>query len=314
MTKSLKLSLREVRLVVRYNTWHFFIKLLALCITLSPFKASLIGFAARVRATFYFIFKYKKHKKITEIRKFAQHCGSNLPKWLFVYKFLVQRETDNLWCLLFHEVPNQLQKYISITNKELLENALTSKKGAVLLGMHYGPAFTRFLLKRENIHIKTLILSNHFKNLEKYQSKIIKPLILKKDKFSEDNENYIEAVKYERKLITSLKEGIPVMIYADFIGPYKKGITENFLGLPMEISSFPFKLALKYNVPVFLCSYKKALKGVYDLSFVKIEDFNSPEEGVHKYLGLLERKILEYPFMWEYVPDFLSWFSIPQSK
>ncbi len=307
MIKTLKLSLREARFVIKYNIWHFFIKLLALCIILFPFKASLISFVAYVRATFYFIFKYKKHKKIIEIKKFAQHCGNNLPKWLYVYKFLVQRETDNLWCLLFHEVPNQLQKYISITNKELLEKALTSKKGAVLLGMHYGPAFTRFLLKRENIHIKTLILNNHFKNLKKYHSKILKPLVLKKDKFSADNENYIEAVKDERKLITALKEGFPVMIYIDFIGAYKKGIEDNFLGLPMEISSFPFKLALKYNVPVFLCSYKKPLKGAYELSFVKIEDFGSPEEGVHKYLGLIERKILVYPFMWEYVPDFLNW-------
>lgn len=68
-----------------------------------------------------------------------------------------------------------------------------------------------------------------------------------------------------------------------------------------------FRLALKYDIPIFFCLFRNVRQGGYRMDFIPSGQYSSPEEGFRRYLSHLQSQIEEYPFMWNMIPRFFEW-------
>lgn len=242
------------------------------------------------------------------IAGFARQTNSNLPVLLYILKYFVQKKTDLIWELGLYEAPSVLEKYFMVENREMLEQAARKGKGAVIVGAHYGPRLYRLMLQKININVRTLVSHGTFRNPKDTSNLGIRFLISKKALFLRNSQHTLASNRSEKEFVRHLRQGGVVGIFIDVPRQHQGGVVTEYFGFPMRFNYFPFKLALRYNAPVFFCFFDKVKDGGYRLCFVPSGDFLTPDEGVKKYATFLHTQITAYPFMWGTLPKFSRWF------
>lgn len=242
------------------------------------------------------------------IINFAKHTGSTMPGWIYVLRYYLQNGLDKTWTHIYYEAAPSLGKYIRFENWEILEKTIAEGKGAILLGAHYGPGLSGFLLNEMNIKFKQLVGKDAYIRWENDFKLGIKPLISKRNMFLRDSNKFIMTKKSEKEFIRHLKSGEAVIMQIDVLSRTKREKPVDFFNIPTRFYYFPFKLALRYEIPVYFVFFKKDQHGGYRYCIAPFGDFSTQEEGVMKYASFFQSLITSYPFMWYFVPDFFDWF------
>ncbi|MFA6056046.1 MAG: hypothetical protein WC769_11810 [Thermodesulfovibrionales bacterium] len=241
------------------------------------------------------------------ITRFARHIGSPLPALLYLVKYFTQQGKDGVWGYVFCEAPSVLDQYVTTWNAEALRNALAGGKGAIVLGAHYGPALNSYMLYRMHFNLKILFAKEYVMHLYNAGTLVLKPFRSKKVMFLNDSGVVLVSRKQEKHLVSHVKKGGLIALTLDFPGPTRKDATVSLFGLSICPHVFPFRLALKYEIPVFFYLFNNMKHGGYRLDFIPIGEYSTPEEGFRRYLSRLQAQIEEYPFMWSTIPHFFEW-------
>lgn len=287
--------------VFKLVIWHFKLsgrKIFGLIIRYTPYKVLVI----EIVSVFVGIFvMWRRLGQQQEISAFAKYIGSRIPGRLFYLKYYFQQVRDKLWEIAYFEATESLKKYFLIEGTQELYRALKEGKGAILVGPHYGPTLYSFQFRQMNIDFKIASVKIFFNKLNELSKLGIK--------FSNHKLIHIlseTATSSEKELVRHLKEKQgAIVIHADVMQKGNRGCVDvNMFGHWIKFSYFPFKLALKYDTPVFFFSFKKISKGGYSLNFVPIDSFSTPEEGVYKFASCLEAQLKLNPYPWDFVPHF----------
>lgn len=287
------------------NLKFLMIKITGFIIRIAPFKVHLLDTLGFFLGLIDMCLQSKKWKAIAD---FTRQSGSTLPGCLFLIKCFVQRGKDKIWSRIVWEVPNFPKKYILFENKDLLDKTIKDGKGAILVGAHYGPMFFSYFFREINYNFKIIVGKGVLKNLHNSLVLGINSLIVKRELFLKDSQSYVMAKpsRSEKEIAPHIKKGGVFLIINDRHFKCNENDNTGFFGFPGRFSYFPFRLGLKYNVPVFFCFFNRAQNGGYCLKFSPSGDFKTPEEGVKKYASFLQKQITTYPFMWN-MNLFLKW-------
>lgn len=241
------------------------------------------------------------------ISRFAQHTGSRLPALLYIAKYFVQQGKDGVWGYVFCEAPSVLDQYITVQNLGAMKQALARGKGAIVLGAHYGPVLHTYMLHRMHFKVKTLFNKNFATQLRNAGTLVLKPLRSKKILFLNESGVVLLSREEEKFLFDHVRNGGVAKMDIDYPGPSRNDGTAPFLGVSISPHLFPFRLALKYGIPVFFSFFSKNKHGTYTMNFIPSGEYSDPEEGFRRYLVRLQAQIEEYPFMWGLIPYFFKW-------
>ena len=284
----------------RLTTTFILFRLVAIVIRIIPFPLVIIRIVSHL-AVSVLILDLKNWRNIV---RFFDHIGGSCPRWKSVYKYYQEHSFSKIWCFMLYEVPSLWGKDVSMRELEPLKDVIGSGKGAILLGSHYGPWIANFLLAKANIVSRPYVA--------KYMTK--------RSKATLRNRNSLEFLKSryhrftggldyiytgsEREMIQHLKDGGIIMFYNDIIFSERDTfIPFVFLGIQVRFSEFPFRVALKYDVPILYFNTIKLQSGAYQLKVVEFNTFSSPLEGLGQYVSYLERDILKNPYPWGFLNE-----------
>jgi lauroyl/myristoyl acyltransferase len=195
-----------------------------------------------------------------------------------------------------------------------MKEALARGKGAIVLGAHYGPVLCTYMLDRLHFDVKTLVDKRLVTHLHNAGTLVLKPLRSKKIQFLNESGVVLVSREEEKYLFDHVKKGGMVKMDIDYPGPPRNAGTAPFLGISITPHLFPFRLALKYDIPVFFCFFNKNRYGAYIMNFIPSGEYSTPEEGFRRYLFRLQTQIEEYPFMWFMIPQFFKWSNTEKIK
>ncbi len=286
------------------NVKFLAIRLIAISVSVIPFKAFLLNSLGSVVGLFLMLLRIGQWKAI---KWFARHTGSPLPALLYIVKYFVQQGRDGVWGYVFCEAPYALDKYIIMQNMEAVEHALEGRKGAIVLAAHYGPELYTYMLNRMHFNVKTLADKKFVMQLHDAETLVLEPLRSKRIMFLNKSGVLLVSREEEKYLFDHVKNGGMVKMEIDYPGPSRNTGTAPFLGISIRPHLFPFRLALKYDIPVFFCFFNKNKSGAYIMNFIPSGEYSTPEEGFRQYLSSLQAQIEECPFMWGMIPLFFEW-------
>jgi len=286
------------------NVKFLAIRLLGILVRVVPFKAFFLNSSGMIIGLFLMFLRIDQWRAI---KRFARHTGSPLPSLLYIVKYFVQQGKDGVWGYVFCEAPSVLDQYVTTQNREAVKDALAEGKGAILLGAHYGPAFYAYILNRMHFDVKGLFDKYFVRQLHNAGTLVLKPLRSEKVMFLNNSGVVLVSHKNEKHLVEHVRKGGSVVTDIDFPGPAGQGETIPFFRLSICPHVFLFRLALKYDIPIFFCLFRNVRQGGYRMDFIPSGQYSTPEEGFRRYLSRLQSQIEEYPFMWNMIPRFFEW-------
>ena len=300
-------TVRSIYLRVTYNLKLLRIKARGLLIRIVPCKVFFIETIATIHGLISLFTKFNQWKTIA---KFAKHTGSVIPGWLYVIKYFIQRGRDNIWGVVYCEAGPGIKKYFTVDKRNLIGEAVGEGKGTILVGAHLGPSLYAIMFNEINLDVRMLASKEFTKYLDEASALGMKFLISNKVKILKDSKLILMAWTSGKEFVKHLKAGGVVAMHIDFPSHQKnEGMVSDFFGMPMRFNYFPFKLSLTYNAPVIFYYFSKNKNGGYKLSFSPCGNFRTPEEGIKKYSSFFQKQIISNPFIWNELPEFLSWFT-----
>lgn len=187
----------------------------------------------------------------------------------------------------------EMQRHLSITNPELLDGYYKNGQSVIFLSGHYANwEWVSFIVEKSlNYHMS--VVYKKLKN--KYFDRLIKRT---RNKFGV---SFIETKLFYPEILKNRKEGI-IQAYG-FLSdqsPKKKLIKhyDHFMGVEVPVIIGPETIARKLNYPVFYFRTERVRRGVYQSTFVLLEE--KPKEVplyqlTRKYLNELEGQIHKAP-------------------
>jgi len=286
------------------NVKFLFIRLISISVSVVPFRAFVLNSFGSVIGLFLMFLGIGQWRAI---KRFARHTACPTPALLYIAKYFVQQGKDGVWGYVFCEAPSVLDEYITMQNVEAIKQALARGKGAIVLGAHYGPVLCTYMLDRMHFNVKTLVDKRFVTQLHDAGTLVLKPLRSKKVVFLNESGVVLVSREEEKYLFDHVKKGGMVKMDIDYPGPQKNAERVPFLGISISPHLFPFRLALKYDIPIFFCFFNKNKYGTYIMNFIRSAEYSTPEEGFRQYLSRLQAQIEECPFMWGMIPLFFEW-------
>lgn len=240
-----------------------------------------------------------RRRKWKNVRSFTKYCGNPARPWRFLLHFFCQAGILRIWANLAYEFPERF-RLEDMARLAELKDAFRERRGAILLGAHYGPVTENLILRREDMKV-TQLVSRIMTDRRKFMSQA---LLSRQVRFF-DLEMKAVPCGSEVSLIRALRNGELIGMFID----NPAGISESpveFLGKQLRLSRFPFKLSLRYGSPLFVMLAERDRKDGYIYRLTRLS-FSTVEEGLNKYLALLEKNIRCDPFLWSSLPDFMEW-------
>lgn len=277
-------------------------KITAGAVRLAPCKICAIELLTCVVALESFLLSLRA-RPWRDIAGFAKLTGATDAGWRFLWRQVLGQARRKVWTSLYYELPDQLDKYISLEGLSQLEDAIQQGQGAVLLGAHYGPRLTTFLLQRQGIDVRPLIAQQSIERMQYFRS-LPRLVSTRRVAFFCNEMRPFASRRSERDLVRHVKKGNVVFIAIDM--PFETGALVRLFGQPMKLPYFPFKVAQRYEAPVFHCFFETAPSGGYTLRITPAGDFSTPEEGAADYARHLEKQVRSYPHSWDSIPSFMK--------
>lgn len=307
LVSSMVIRQRGDRMVVRvkYSTarWlninlkNLAIRSLGLAVMVLPFKLLTIGFLGHILGIISFFLNMAEWNAIA---RFRRQIHSSVPRVPFLLKHYLQHGKDSLWSNLYFEARPLYDRYITIEGAPLVKAAIANGNGVIILGAHNGPALISVLFQRLSSNVKHLVAQSWSDYIERVKKWGVPILIRRRTAFQLSRpEDYPVHLKAEKSLVRHCRAGGILNMVIDRPPP-RGGVSVEMLGEATTISAFPFKLSLKHDIPTFFYYYRNIKNGGYQLCFQFIEQFSNPEEGISMYLEMLQKQVLDYPYMWDH--------------
>ena len=289
--------------ILRLNLEFLIIRIFALSIKILPFKGFIIDTAGLVYGLSLLPFRADLREKTIRFKKLSGHPG---PVWLYLLRCFIRQGRNKAWTDAFFETGLSVQDHIKSENMEMLEEAIKRGRGAVILGAHYGPEVSSLTLSKV-VADHTWLVAAEFEECMQDSSTLVRgPLVSNKTRFYSKDRRILVSERSEKELVKRLKGGGSIYICLDYFRNSPKGVVTDFFGLPVRFSYFPFKLALKYDAPVFFNFTSRDELGKFVVRLSPAAPFETPEEGVKLYCKALERMVMSDPFMWRKMKDLFA--------
>lgn len=239
------------------------------------------------------------------IAAFGRMTKSGLPSWRYVVNYFFQRGIDTV----LEFVPDILAGHTEIKGLQALKDAAGRGRGVILIGMHYGPMLYGYLFRGMGIELRPFVSRQFVRVLRDGTEHVLPYLRSPQYRFWEEIRESLIPTRSERDVVRHVRSGGVVSMYIDFPIPRADGATVRFLGIPLRISLFPFRLSAAGSVPVFFYAFHRKGPGAYCLEILPAGDFTDPSEGARRYAAFMEEQVRSCPFMWRLTPYFSGWIS-----
>ena len=241
--------------------------------------------------TFWYIYRYRA--KIRNIAKYKKTINHSQQDIIFILNCFISESYSRMFPHLLAENPGKYMKYVCIEGKEYVRRLIDNDTGVILISGHFGPKFRSILFKEVfGIEVSTFV------NAE-YKNKVCNDPA----KLYKINSSFPHYTTGEEN---NFQEGLLKREWINFLNdvPVKKRDSNNqtLFGKNIYLSELPFKIALKYNVPIlFVGTTRNKLQ--YTVSILPIDEFKTPKEGLRKYIALVAKLLRNDPYASMYIAD-----------
>lgn len=228
--------------------------------------------------------------------RMAMVLNPNASAWPYLFKFAAQTGRDIAWGAMYFEAGESLRRYVDVDGLEMVHKAVDAGKGALLIGAHYGPSLGSAKLHQMGFAVRPLA-GGH--NVRRYQAAArLRPKWLadKKSIFMAGEVSAMAFPANGKRLLNHVRQGGVSVMLLD--SPATGGAECEFFGRTERFSYFPFKLALKYDAPVFFYYFDRMPKAGYAMRVRACSAFATPDAGAQAYATFLEAIVKLAPEMW----------------
>lgn len=217
----------------------------------------------------------------------------------FIIKGIVQSGRDYGWGFVLGDAPAVGRGLVAARGAEPLLADIAAARGAVMVGAHYGPMLDQNAIRALGLGIGAMAVVNDrgrqvWSDLSNLGISVLKPASMR---LADEPRLTAVAGREEKKLVKHLKNGGAVFV-SDDLPQKSSGLDCRVAGLPARLSYFPFKLALRYEKPLYLTCFKRdGMRGIVWV-IEKAPFFATPEEGLACYAEWLSGLVEENPYMW----------------
>jgi hypothetical protein len=229
---------------------------------------------------------YASGKKIENILEYKNALKNHQKNIVFLFNYFLNKTYDRIFSHLIAENPKKYLKYVCIEGEEYVRQLMDNNRGVILITGHFGPEF-RTLLFKEVFGIGTSVFMSEENKIIVCNSSAQKYKIIASFP--------IYVVGEESQFLEGLlrKEWI---IFLNDVSLKKRGsLNHTLFGKNIYFSELPFKLSIKYNIPILFLGTTR-IKRKYYVSIFPIDEFCTQEEGLKKYIVLLERLLCHDPY------------------
>ncbi|WP_461632525.1 hypothetical protein [Labilibaculum euxinus] len=184
---------------------------------------------------------------------------------------------------LLDRYPDCFSKYVTVKGDIYVKELQHQNNGVLVIGNHGGP-----------LMLQTFLFSKVFNiPLSSYSSLGLKTLI---DENKEINQLIHQFPVYfqgeEKKFLNALLSGEWINMLLDVGINSHQSPNCIFADHQLQLSQFPFRIALKYNIPILYLEIKRGKREKkIQISIRPVNNFSRPDEGLNKYVQYLESTI-----------------------
>jgi len=234
----------------------------------------------------------KKSGNILGYKKALNNSQNNI---VFLFNYFLNKSYDRLFVHLIAENPKNYLKYVCIEGEKYVSQLklMDNDKGVILITGHFGPEF-RTLLFKEVFGIGPSAFMSVGNKKIFYNSSAKKHKII--------TSFPIYAVGEEEQFLEGLlrKEWI---IFLNDVSLKKRGsLKRTLFGKNIYFSELPFNFSIKYNISILFLGTTRT-KRQYQLSILPIDEFYTQEEGVEKYIALIEKLLCHDPYAGDFIAE-----------
>lgn len=248
--------------------------------------------------------KIRQWKGITA---FARENGIDTRGIRFIARQFIQLKRDTVWTELFYEAHARVRPRFGIDNLPLIQETARGGKGGIFLAAHCGPLVYRPLLNELGLGVRQVIGAGTKQILED-QDRLGIPF-LKSGRipaFVRSKDNFL-AGQSEKVVLRAVRNGAWMLMFLDFPRREPGGCDAEFFGRPFVFHDFPFKVAIRYHLPVLFGCFRRDPGSGYRLCVEPCGPIGTPGEGVRRYASFVEGHVREDPSMWIQLPKFIGW-------
>jgi lauroyl/myristoyl acyltransferase len=230
-------------------------------------------------------------KKIKNFLRYQKAMKNFQHSVIFIFNCFLSANYDWLFKDLIAENPQKYLQYVSIEGEESVRRLMEQDTGVLLIAGHFGPFFLTLLFK-EFFGIRT----SSFASVD--NKKYFTTSSKKKDKIISSNPIY--AVGEETQMQEGLLKKQWIKFYNDVPVAKRRSHHSTLFGRNVYMSELPFKISLKYNIPILFIGVRKN-KYQYHLSITPLDDFDTQQEGLRKYMASIEKLLCRDPYSGCYI-------------
>ncbi len=246
-------------------------------------------FSINIRLQNILLFPIASFKIMTNYRnwnayvKYKCIIGSNKNRIQFIINTFIRKASDAILARVLYKYPDCFSKYVIVKGNIYVKELQRENKGVLVIGNHGGP----FMLQ-------TFLFSKVFNiPLSSYSSPGVKT---RTDQNEEINQLIQQFPVYyrgeEKKLLNALLSGEWINILLDVTINSHQSPNCLFANHQIQLSQFPFRIAIKYNIPILYLEIKRVKRGSkVQITIRPIDNFSHPDEGLNKYVQYLESTI-----------------------
>jgi lauroyl/myristoyl acyltransferase len=236
---------------------------------------------------------FRLRKRVGNLKRYKKAINSSQSNIVFVFNCFLSSNYNRLFPHLLAENTEKYLKYVSIEGKEYVRQLMEKETGVILISGHFGPDFRTLLFKEIfGIGVSTFARKAFKQKIGNSSFKLYK--------VNNSSPNY--AVGEEKQF----QEGLLRKEWVNFLNdvPVKKRESNNqtLFGKNIYLSELPFKLSITYNIPILFVGTTR-IKRQYHVSILPIDEFQTPAEGLGKYIALMEKLLCRDPYAGSFIAE-----------
>lgn len=228
---------------------------------------------------------YMCREKIGNIMRYKKAINNSQRNIVFLFNCFLSKSYDWIFHHIVAENPDKYLKYVCIEGEEYVRKLMDKDTGVILISGHFGPLFRTQLFKEMfGIGVSSFASVDNKKmyyNSSEKKHKIISSFPI----YAVGEEKEFQKGLLRKEWINFLND-VPV--------EERDSQKHTLFGKKIYLSEFPFKVAIKYNIPILFVGTTR-IKSQYYVSILPIDEFYTPGEGLEKYIALLEKLLCRDP-------------------
>lgn len=239
---------------------------------------------------------YTCRKKIGNILGYKETIKNSQNNIVFLFNYFLSKTYGRLFPHLIAENPKKYLKYVSIEGAEYVRQLIDNDRGVILISGHFGhmsPTLRALLFKGVfGISVSSFMTAENKKYFLNSSAK-------KHKVFS----SYpIYTVGEEKQFLEGLLRKEWISFLNDISLKQRGHCNHTLFSKNIYFSELPFKLSIKYNIPILFLGTTR-IKRQYLLSILPIDSFCTQEEGLEKYISLIEKILCYDPYASNFIAE-----------